>query len=249
MSAVHHGETVRLKCKSSARDKFLTANSDLLTYVTAFEAADSEVKTGGMRLARDFFEDSFISHTAYREVASLREDFWQCLVDIGFAPRRASPIDPAYNINSENENVVKSIVAAGLWPRVAKVVPPKTQFQQTQGGTVEKENEAHELRYFDVRKDERVFIHPGSALWSVSAFKSRFVAYFNKTQTSKLFIRDVSEVPLYSILLFGGPITVNHLGGGLTIQTRVSGDESDGAPKDVKLKAWPRIGILVNFLR
>lgn len=45
---------------------------------------------------------------------------------------------------------------------------------------------------------------------------------------------------MYALLLFGGPVSVNHIGGGLTVGTR------DGF---VKLKAWPRIGILVNQLR
>ncbi|KZV88008.1 P-loop containing nucleoside triphosphate hydrolase protein [Exidia glandulosa HHB12029] len=230
----------------SARQKFLTANSDLLTLVAAYEAAADEVAAGGMRNARDFFEDNFISHTAFREIASLREDFWQCLVDIGFAPRHADPDDRAFNANSDNQNVVKAIIAAGLWPRICRVKTPRAQFQQTQGGTVEKENEAHELRFFDVRSDQRVFVHPGSSLFSATAFKSEFVAYFTKTLTSKLYIREVSEVPLYSILLFGGPISVNHVGGGLIIRTRVA-DDDQGV--DIKLKAWPRIGVLVNFLR
>ena len=47
-------------------------------------------------------------------------------------------------------------------------------------------------------------------------------------------------MPIYALLLFGGPVTVNHIGGGLTIGT---GDAF------VKLKAWPRIGVLVNQLR
>lgn len=192
---------------------------------------------------------------------SLREDFWQCLIDIGFAPRQAKPDDLAFNANSENENVVKAIVASGLWPRICRVKTPRTQFHQTQGGAVEKENEAHELRFFDVRSDQRVFVHPSSSLFSATTFKSEFVAYFTKTLTSKLYIREVSEVgfcarhrpvltvqqiPLYSILLFGGPISVNHVGGGLTIRTRVTEDD-EGV--DIKLKAWPRIGVLVNFLR
>jgi ATP-dependent RNA helicase DHX57 len=45
---------------------------------------------------------------------------------------------------------------------------------------------------------------------------------------------------MYALLLFGGPVTVNHVAGGLTINT------SEGP---IKLKAWPRIGILVNQLR
>ncbi|KAK7695103.1 hypothetical protein QCA50_002293 [Cerrena zonata] len=45
---------------------------------------------------------------------------------------------------------------------------------------------------------------------------------------------------MYALLLFGGPVSVNHIGGGLTVGTRET---------FVKLKAWPRIGILVNQLR
>lgn len=48
------------------------------------------------------------------------------------------------------------------------------------------------------------------------------------------------QVPMYAMLLFGGPVTVNHVAGGLTIGS------SDSL---IKLKAWPRIGILVNQLR
>jgi ATP-dependent RNA helicase DHX57 len=51
---------------------------------------------------------------------------------------------------------------------------------------------------------------------------------------------NVLQVPLYALLLFGGPVSVNHVAGGVTIRSK---DNS------VKLKAWPRIGILVNQLR
>lgn len=239
------------KESNSARQRFLSANSDLLTLVAAFDAATYEVGNGGMRNARDFFEANFISQTAFRDISSLREDFWQCLIEIGFAPRHAKPEDPAFNLNSQNENTVKSMIAAGLWPRICRVKTPRTQFTQTQGGTVAKENEARELHFFDVRSDERVFIHPSSALFTVSTFKSDYVAYFtkilsSKTLPAKVYIRDISEIPLYSLLLFGGQITVNHVGGGLTIRTR-AGDDDESI--DIKLKAWPRIGVLVNFLR
>jgi hypothetical protein len=45
---------------------------------------------------------------------------------------------------------------------------------------------------------------------------------------------------MYGLLLFGGPVSVDHVKGGLTVSAR------DGA---IKLKAWPRIGVLVNQLR
>lgn len=45
---------------------------------------------------------------------------------------------------------------------------------------------------------------------------------------------------MYALLLFGGPVSVNHVRGGLSI-----GNE-DGY---IKVQAIPRIGILVNQLR
>lgn len=45
---------------------------------------------------------------------------------------------------------------------------------------------------------------------------------------------------MYAILLFGGPISVDHVKGGLTI-----GDKE----VFIRLKAWPRIGALINQLR
>ena len=53
--------------------------------------------------------------------------------------------------------------------------------------------------------------------------------------------RTVSKVPLYALLLFGGPIDVNHLRGGLTVGGRTEGM--------MRLRAWPRIAILVQQLR
>jgi len=58
--------------------------------------------------------------------------------------------------------------------------------------------------------------------------------------SSKVFLRDATEVPLYALLLFGGPVTVNQIGGGLTVGNKENW---------IKLKAWPRIGILINQLR
>ena len=40
----------------------------------------------------------------------------------------------------------------------------------------------------------RVFIHPSSVLFSESGFKSGYLAYFSKAETSKVFLRDATEV-------------------------------------------------------
>ena len=45
----------------------------------------------------------------------------------------------------------------------------------------------------------RVFIHPSSVLFSEAGFKSGYLAYFAKAETSKVFLRDATEVSPESI--------------------------------------------------
>lgn len=92
-----------------------------------------------------------------------------------------------------NENLVKSVVCGGLWPRVAMVSTPKQLFDKVQAGTVEREREAKEYKLFEKR--ERVFIHPQSIMFDgLGSHGSPFFAYFSKNMTSKVFLRDVTEV-------------------------------------------------------
>lgn len=102
----------------------------------------------------------------------------------------------------------------------------------------------------------RVFIHPSSVLFSESGFRSGYLAYFSKAETSKVFLRDATEVsiipiftfpvpnegvqvPLYGLLLFGGPITINHWAGGILL----------GRDGHVRMRAGTRIGVLCSQLR
>jgi hypothetical protein len=64
------------------------------------------------------------------------------------------------------------------------------------------QHEAKELKLYD--QSGRVFIHPSSVLFSEAGFKSGFVAYFAKAETSKVFLRDATEVS-HAILLLTVP--------------------------------------------
>ena len=58
-------------------------------------------------------------------------------------------------------------------------------------------NEAKEFKFYDIRTGEdggRVFLHPASVLFHSAEWKSPFVTYFQKQQTTKLFLRDATEV-------------------------------------------------------
>ena len=50
----------------------------------------------------------------------------------------------------------------------------------------------------------RVFIHPGSINFDVGKFESGWMVYTDIVETSKLYVRESSAVPIYALLLFGG---------------------------------------------
>ncbi|KAJ7170133.1 P-loop containing nucleoside triphosphate hydrolase protein [Mycena filopes] len=227
---------------SQARARFATAGSDLLTDLAAYDACN-KMRSEGMShgAVRTWCEENFISPNTIRDITTLRNDFISSLSDLGFIPLSSTPSTPALNTNSTNTNLIKAVLLGGLWPRVARVHLPASaiKFDRVSAGTVQRANIAREFKMFDLR-DGRVFLHPQSILFAAAQWKSPFLVYFHKHMTSKVFLRDATEVPLYALLLFGGPVAVNHVAGGVTIGSRSSW---------IRLRAWPRIGVLVNQLR
>ncbi|KAK0481842.1 P-loop containing nucleoside triphosphate hydrolase protein [Armillaria novae-zelandiae] len=227
---------------SMARARFSEGTSDLLTDLKAYDECmrlQAERKSSGEM--RRFCEENFISASTVREVSNLRNDFLSSLISIGFIPLHSKSSSPSINVNSENISLLKAVILGGLWPRVARVNLPLSarKYDKVQGGTVQRENKAKEFKIYDLR-NERVFLHPASVLFDFAAWRSQYVVFFTKVKTSKIFLRDATEVPLYAMLLFGGTVSVNQIAGGISI------DGKDGV---VKLKGWPRIGVLVNHLR
>ena len=195
-----------------ARLGFATENSDLLTDERAFRECRGILETSGHSALRAFCENvspqgswllyaykfgaqNFISYQAFRDIGSLRTEFESSLNSLGFIPRSMKELD----IHSDNPNLLKSIILAGLWPRIAKVVLPKAMFNKIASGTIQREHEAKEVKYYTQEgesggRGERVFLHPSSVLFGNSAYKSRFLAYFAKSKTTKIFLRDATEV-------------------------------------------------------
>ncbi|TFY64181.1 hypothetical protein EVJ58_g2777 [Rhodofomes roseus] len=228
---------------SVPRARFATGNSDLLTDMHAYDECHRLRDQGKSQSSiRSFCEEHFISPPTIRDITSLRQDFFASLVELGFVPPSTKLHDQLLNANSKQENLLKAVILGALWPQVARAVLPRSavKFDRVQAGTVQRDNTAREFRLYDLKGGERVFVHPSSVLFSEAAWRAPFAVYFQKQATSKVFLRDATEVPIYALLLFGGTVAVNHIGGGLTIGTRDA---------FVKLKAWPRIGVLVNQLR
>ncbi|WOO80898.1 Putative DEAH-box ATP-dependent helicase [Vanrija pseudolonga] len=215
-----------------AREAFTTSRSDLLTDARAYH----EVAALRGSAARSFCEKNFISPSTVRDITSLRQDFISALSSLGFISSSAAGL-ARVSTNVAKDNLVKAVIVGGLYPRVARIALPDAQYERVQQGAIAKEHEAKEVKFFD--QAGRVFLHPSSVLFSVSGWKRGYLAYFSKAETSKVFLRDATDVPLYGLLLFGGQITVNHWAGGLML----------GKDGHVKLRAATRIGVLCAQLR
>ena len=50
----------------------------------------------------------------------------------------------------------------------------------------------------------RIFIHPGSVNFNVGRFDSGWLVYTEMLDTTKVYVREASMVPVYALLLFGG---------------------------------------------
>ncbi|KAI9280775.1 P-loop containing nucleoside triphosphate hydrolase protein [Sporodiniella umbellata] len=218
----------------SARERFDLNKSDWLADMKAYDMWYETISTKGMKAARQLCQDNYLSFTTLNEIQNLRRQYTEALQDIGFY-RKA---DKGLNINATNVNLLKSIIFAGLNPNVAKIKLPNTKYDKILSGTVEREKEAKEIKYF-TKDDGRVFLHPSSLLFTNNSYQSAFLTYFSKMTTSKVFIRDGTEVPLYGILFFGGSIEVDHMGRGLRV----------GSEGWIRLRSWARIGVLVNQLK
>lgn len=178
-----------------ARRQFVTGNSDLLTNAAAYSAYMA-LRHDSKSAQRQFCDDNFISPFTAHEITSLKHDLHSALASIGFVPLHSSSDAPKLNIHSSNENLVKAVICGGLWPRIVTVAMPRPIYDRVQSGTVERHREAKEFTVLE--KDEQVFIHPQSIMFtSLGAQKSPFFVYFSKSMTSKVFLRDVTEVSLF----------------------------------------------------
>ena len=118
----------------------------------------------------------------------MRNDLLSALQSAGLVP--ATP-----NAHAHEPELLKALVLAGLYPRVARIALPQRAVKYTRvaGGTVERDAGAHEWRATDMR-DTRVWVHPASVQFSETRWRSGVVVSFRRVETAKVFLRDVTEV-------------------------------------------------------
>lgn len=223
---------------TAARARFATGKSDILTDAHAYEECMRIHREESPRAMRAFCTDNYISATTIRDITVLRRDLLSALQSAGLVT-----FAPDADARKSEPELLTALLLAALYPRVARIALPRKAVKYTliASGTVERDPRAGEWRAKDMR-GERVWVHPASVQFAETRWRSGVVVSFRRVETTKLFLRDVTEVPLYALLMFGGPIDVNHVRGGLTVGRR-------GGEGTMRMRAWPRIAILVQQLR
>ncbi|KAI8620273.1 P-loop containing nucleoside triphosphate hydrolase protein [Chytriomyces sp. MP71] len=222
-----------------ARIAFMWDKSDLMTDCRAYDAWVEACKKG-KRTEMDFCQQNFLSSTALVAISDLRRQYLDILVDIGFVKgdevKAALTGSGACNAYSRDGRVVKAAIVSGLYPQVATIKMPEVTYVDTAHGAVEREPAAHDIE-ISTEQDGRISLHPSSVLIDVGRYEDLLLAFHQKVSTSKVFLRDGTMVSPWPVLMFGGPLIVDHEGRTVAV---------DGY---TKFQAFPRIAVLVDGLR
>lgn len=176
------------------------SKSDHIMLINAFKGWEESKLTG---TEGQYCWRYFLSINTLRMIDNMKKQFAQLLYDIGFLTN-SCPKNPAANIQSENVNVIKATICAGLYPNVAKVIPGKEgKKRPPKLGTA---------------SYGRVEIHPKSVNSDVRQYESQWLIYHQKMRTNKLYLFDSTMIAPFPLLFFGGKITVHQENGHDTIE-------------------------------
>uniref|UniRef100_A0A5F8HEV5 ATP-dependent DNA/RNA helicase DHX36 n=2 Tax=Monodelphis domestica TaxID=13616 RepID=A0A5F8HEV5_MONDO len=179
---------------ADARRKELSKNtkSDHLTVVNAFEGWE-EARRRGFRFEKDYCWEYFLSSNTLQMLHNMKGQFAEHLLAAGFVSSK-NPKDPKSNINSDNEKIIKAVICAGLYPKVAKIRPSFSKKRK--------------MVKVCTKTDGTVNIHPKSVNVEESEFHYNWLIYHLKMRTSSIYLYDCTEVSPYCLLFFGGDISI-----------------------------------------
>ncbi|NXU44204.1 DHX36 helicase, partial [Drymodes brunneopygia] len=179
---------------ADARRKELSKNSksDHLTVLNAFTGWE-EARSCGFRNEKDYCWEYFLSSNTMQMLHNMKGQFAEHLLAAGFVNSR-NPKDPKSNTNSGNEKLLKAVICAGLYPKVAKIRP---SFRKRR-----------KMVKVCTKTDASVNIHPKSVNVEETEFHYNWLVYHLKMRTSSIYLYDCTEVSPYCLLFFGGDISI-----------------------------------------
>ncbi|RXG57045.1 Bestrophin-3, partial [Armadillidium vulgare] len=159
--------------------------SDHLMMVNIFDGWQSE---GGGK-AYQFMRENYLSGGILKQLRDMRVQFTKFLKDSQLIST-SDPEHPDVNRNSDNITLVKAIIAAGLYPNVARIV-------KKYGGK-------REVMMDKIMLSDRksAVIHPKSVNEKEKNYSHSWLVYWEKIKTSKVYLYDTTEISNYPLLLF-----------------------------------------------
>lgn len=249
----------------AARATFSTSDGDLLLDTAAFTEWKANLPRLSNRDLHQWCTANFLSQATLRDIDSTRSQLLDALKESALVPttystRNTSSNDfTSLNTQTSNRPLLRALIAGALSPNIAEIKFPDKKFIASMSGAKELDPEARTIKFFtepfstsinalpqassntDVAppRGDRAFIHPSSSLFTAQSFTSHaaYLSYFTRVATSKTFIRDLTPLNAYALLLFGGKLEVDPTGAGVVV---------DGW---VRMRGWARIGVLVGRLR
>ncbi|CAJ1930609.1 unnamed protein product [Cylindrotheca closterium] len=225
-----------------------SGNSDHAMLATAFIEWESIPHGGGGR--KRYCDSIGLSFTGIRDILQLVNQYDSSLTAAGYGKSAES------DCNAHSYRILRTCAISSMAPgQLVRLHRPSTKYADTAEGAREKDGVAREMKFFvrnqeatlvpwksksnddSSQKEERVFIHPSSALFSVGNYSCPWLVYHSMVKTSKPFLRDATECSAYALLLFGGQLDVQARNDTIVIDNWV------------KLSANARIGALIHGLR
>jgi hypothetical protein len=234
---------VAAKRAASAAGNF-GARSDHLAVAAAFDAWERDASAPGVRAL-------CLSRDAMRDIKRERETLKQKLRESGFR------VDaPSARANQANDDIARCVLAAGLFPNVARVRRGELRSggarqSRRAGGSNGGAASRGRAVVLDARGAE-VAVHPGGVNGYQGAAGGPlegFLVYQEAVETSRVFLRDTTAVPVEALLLFGGDISVNHAAATVSVEALGVEGPTSATSGRVEAPAAPEVGVLFKLLR
>ena len=136
--------------------------------LAAYRGWEESRQEGGRSGERDYLRRNFLSMQTLNHIQKMATQFKQLLRDVGFYARSQHS---AYNENSDNLQLVRAVLVAGLYPNVVKIQRPAAA-KGKKGGGKPQPPKLTTRKLWDRRssKDESVALHPSSVLYGRTSF-------------------------------------------------------------------------------
>ena len=139
--------------------------------------------------SRNFCWDNFLSESTLRMLDNMKRQFAEHLCNLKFLSSK-DVRDSAANRNSGNEDLVRAVICAGLYPNVASVRIRRNKFKGA-------------FPVMQTATERKVDAHPKSVNSKEADFRHPWVVYHLKMKSTGVYIYDSSEVSPMSLLFFG----------------------------------------------